>query len=120
MNGSVTSRFGKQYHPVFKSLQLPPNNGITIAVAPDTEVAAVFDGVVSQVSILPGYHQCILVQHGTYFTFYCKLKQVSVKAGQNIKAGDKLGVLDVVENASVLHFQIWKGTEKQNPEKWLR
>ena len=65
VTGSITSRFGKQYHPVFKSLQLPPNNGITIAVAPDTEVTAVFDGVVSQVSILPGYHQCILVQHGS-------------------------------------------------------
>ncbi|MBP5210301.1 MAG: peptidoglycan DD-metalloendopeptidase family protein [Bacteroidales bacterium] len=120
VQGVITEQFGDHYHPVYKNIKLPTNNGISITTTKNAEVRCVFDGIVKQVLLMPGYNQCILVQHGTYFTFYCKLKQVSVKAGQNIKAGDKLGVLDVVENASVLHFQIWKGTEKQNPEKWLR
>ena len=120
VNGSVTSRFGKQYHPVFKSLQLPPNNGITIAVAPEAEVAAVFDGVVSQVSILPGYHQCILVQHGNYFTLYCKLGDIAVKAGDKVKTGQRLGTVETVQGETQLHFQIWAGREPQNPETWLR
>ena len=121
VNGSVTSRFGKQYHPVFKSLQLPPNNGITIAVAPDTEVAAVFDGVVSQVSILPGYHQCILVQHGGYFTLYSKIKNVFVKQGDTVTTGQKLGTVDTIGGETTFHFEIWnEKTTPQNPETWLR
>ncbi|MBQ7222264.1 MAG: peptidoglycan DD-metalloendopeptidase family protein [Bacteroidales bacterium] len=120
VQGVITEQFGDHYHPVYKNIKLPTNNGVSITTTKNAEVKCVFDGVVKQVLLMPGYNQCILVQHGTYFTFYCKLKQVSVKAGQNVKAGQKLGVLDVVENASVLHFQIWKGTEKQNPEKWLR
>ena len=121
VTGSITSRFGKQFHPVFKSLQLPPNNGITIAVAPDTEVAAVFDGVVSQVSILPGYHQCILVQHGGYFTLYSKIKNVFVKQGDKVTTGQKLGTVDTIGGETTFHFEIWnEKTTPQNPEVWLR
>ncbi|MBR6280493.1 MAG: peptidoglycan DD-metalloendopeptidase family protein [Bacteroidales bacterium] len=121
VNGSVTSRFGKQYHPVFKSLQLPPNNGITIAVAPEAEVAAVFDGVVSQVSILPGYHQCILVQHGGYFTLYSKIKTAFVKQGDKVTTGQKLGTVDTIGGETTFHFEIWnEKTTPQNPETWLR
>ena len=78
VDGTIVAHFGKQYHSVFKSLSLPQNNGITIAVPVDTDVQAVFDGTVAQISILPGYHQCILVQHGNYFTLYSKIKKVEI------------------------------------------
>ena len=121
VTGSITSRFGKQYHPVFKSLQLPPNNGITIAVSPEAEVTAVFDGVVSQVSILPGYHQCILVQHGGYFTLYSKIKTAFVKQGDKVTTGQKLGTVDTIGGETTFHFEIWnEKTTPQNPETWLR
>ena len=121
VTGSITSRFGKQYHPVFKSLQLPPNNGITIAVSPEAEVTAVFDGVVSQVSILPGYHQCILVQHGGYFTLYSKIKTAFVKQGDKVTTGQKLGTVDTIGGETTFHFEIWnEKTTPQNPEVWLR
>ena len=72
-DGPVVSRFGKHYHPVYKNLELPPNNGVDIALAKGEHVKAVFDGVVSQVLVMPGYNQCVLVQHGNYFTLYCKM-----------------------------------------------
>ena len=82
VNGSIVGKFGKQFHPVFKNLQLPANNGVDIAVAKGADVKAVFDGVVKQVFVMPGYNQCVLVQHGkNYFTFYCKLGSAKVKAG---------------------------------------
>ena len=54
VEGALTGRFGKQYHSVFKNLQLPANNGVNVAVAPDASVKAVFNGTVAQITVLPG------------------------------------------------------------------
>lgn len=119
-DGPVVGRFGKHFHPVFKNLELPPNNGIDVAVAKGVDVKAVFKGVVKQVLVMPGYNQCVLIQHGNYFTFYCKLKSVNVKAGQKVKTGDVIGNIDTINGDTQLHFEVWKGTKPQNPESWLR
>ena len=118
--GVITERFGVHNHPVYKNLKLPDNPGVTFSTTKGADVFAVFGGVVSRVFVMPGYNQCVLVQHGEYFTLYCKLSKVSVKAGQKVATGDKLGTLDIDGNASSLHFQLWKGTDKQDPERWLR
>lgn len=120
VQGVITGKFGNHNHPVYKNIQLPTNNGVDITAARSATVRCVFDGTVKQVLVMPGYSQCVLVQHGTYYTFYCRLGKVSVKAGQKVNAGDSLGTLDVTDGSSVLHFQIWKGTDKQNPESWMR
>lgn len=119
-DGPVMSRFGKQYHPVYKNLELPPNNGVDIALAKGTDVKAVFDGVVTQVFVMPGYNQCVLVQHGNYFTLYCKMKGLSVKAGDKVRIGQTLGTIDTINGQTQLHFEVWKGKDPQNPENWLR
>lgn len=119
-DGPVVDRFGQKYHPVYKNLKLPPNNGVDIALSKGTKVRAVFDGVVKQIVVMPGYNKCILVQHGNYFTFYCKLGSTSVKAGDKIKTGDLLGTVDMINGQVLLHFQVWQGNKPQNPEHWLR
>ena len=119
-DGPVVGRFGKHFHPVFKNLELPPNNGVDVAVSKGADVKAVFKGVVKQVLVMPGYNQCVLIQHGNYFTFYCKLKSVNVKAGQKVKTGDVIGNIDTINGDTQLHFEVWKGTKPQNPESWLR
>lgn len=119
-DGPVVDKFGQKYHPVYKNLKLPPNNGVDIALAKGSKVRAVFDGVVKQIVVMPGYNKCILVQHGNYFTFYCKLGSTSVKAGDKIKTGDLLGTVDVINDQILLHFQVWQGNKPQNPEHWLR
>lgn len=119
-DGAVVDHFGQHYHPVFKSVKLPFNNGITISMAKGAAVQAVFDGVVKQIVVMPGYNKCVLVQHGNYFSFYCKLGSAVVKPGDKIKTGDIIGTVDTIDGATQLHFQIWKGTTPQDPEKWLR
>ena len=118
--GPLVGRFGKQYHPVYKSLELPQNNGIDIAVGKGEQVKAVFAGVVSKVFVMPGYNQCVLVQHGNYFTLYCKMKALSVKAGDKVSIGQDLGTIDTINGQTQLHFEVWKGSAPQNPEQWLR
>lgn len=121
VNGSIVGKFGKQFHPVFKNLQLPANNGVDISVERGAEVKAVFDGVVKQVFVMPGYNQCVLVQHGkSYFTFYCKLGSAKVKADSKVSTGDVIGTVETQSGANSFHFELWKDNVPQNPETWIR
>lgn len=119
-DGPVVDHFGQRFHPVYTNLKLPFNNGVTIALAAGTEIKAVFDGDVKQIVVMPGYNKCVLVQHGNYFSFYCKLGTVSVKAGDKVKTGQVVGTVDTIGGETQLHFQIWSGRNPQNPEIWLR
>lgn len=118
--GVVFEKFGQHYHPLFKGVKMPFNNGINISTSAGSQVECVFNGVVKQVIAIPGYNQCVLVQHGSYFTFYCKLANVTVKAGDKVATGQTIGTLSSSENTSTLHFELWHNTTKQDPELWLR
>ena len=120
VEGTVIESYGQHYHPVYKNVKLPFNNGVTLAVSRGAQAHAVFDGTVAQVVVIPGYNQCVLVQHGAYFTFYCKLKSVSVKAGEKVKTGQVLGTVDTLSGEDQFHFQLWQERTPQNPENWLR
>ena len=119
-SGVVVEQFGEHPHPTLKNVKLPFNNGINISARPGSTVKVVFDGVVKQVIAVPGYNQCVLVQHGQYFTFYCKLAKVSVKVGDKLPTGATIGTLETGSGTAMLHFELWNGTTKQNPEHWLK
>ena len=120
VDGVVTETFGKHYHPVYKNVELPFNNGLNISTGKDSAIKAIFDGTVTNVVMIPGYNQCVLVQHGGYFTFYCKLASVNVKAGQKVKTGEVLGRVDTRAGETQLHFELWEGKTPRNPELWLK
>ena len=120
VEGTVIESYGQHYHPVYKNVKLPFNNGVTLAVSRGAEAHAVFNGTVTTVVVIPGYSQCVMIQHGSYFTFYCKLKTVSVKVGDTVKTGQVIGTVDTVAGEDQFHFQLWKERDPQNPENWLR
>lgn len=118
--GPVVNRFGKQYHPVYRNLELPPNNGVDVALDAGTAVQSVFDGVVTQILVMPGYNHCVMVKHGNYFTLYCNMKGLLVKEGDKVKTGQQLGTIDTINGQTQLHFELWKSDKPQDPENWLR
>lgn len=118
VDGVVVERFGEHAHPVMKKVKVK-SKGVNIAVEAGAPVYAIFEGTVCNVVIMPGYNQCVLVQHGEYYSFYCGLKDVGVKAGQKIPSGKELGHVDTINGETQLHFQIWKSSTVQNPESWL-
>ena len=120
VEGVVTDRFGKHQHPVYKNVELPQNNGVTLTVRRGATAMAVFNGKVTQIFVLPGYNQCVLVSHGSYYTLYTKLKTVSVKVGDKVTTGQAVGVVDTIGGEDLFHFELWNGNEPQNPENWLR
>lgn len=119
-DGPVVGKYGQHYHPVYKNLKLPMNHGIDIALAKGTKVLSVFDGVVADIAVMTGYNQCVIVQHGNYFTFYSKIKNVKLKKGDKVKIGQVIGEVDTIDGQTQLNFQLWKGVSSENPENWLK
>lgn len=119
VEGAVVGRFGSHKHPVY-NIVMPQNNGFDLAVSKGEEAKTVFDGVVRQVMVLPGYNQCVMIDHGDYFTLYCKLRNVKVKADDKVKTGDVLGTVDTINGQTQLHFELWQGKKALNPETWLK
>jgi murein hydrolase activator len=89
----------------------------------NAEVKAVFDGVVKAITPIPepGDLKAVIMQHGEYFTVYSRLKEVNVKTGQQLRASEAVGMVYTDGNGvSMLQFQIWRNSQKLNPEAWLQ
>jgi murein hydrolase activator len=117
--GFVTKKFGTHPHPTLKGIT-EDNDGVDIQTTPNSSVRAVFDGEVTKIFTLPGYGGTIVVKHGEYYTMYSKLKVVSVKSGDKVKAKQVLGqVYTNKEGVAEVHFETWKGLQPMNPSSWL-
>jgi septal ring factor EnvC (AmiA/AmiB activator) len=117
--GVVVDKFGEHSHPVFKGIQIN-NNGIDISTEKGSKAMAVFNGTVVKIFPVAGFNNCVLVQHGGYYSLYCKLGAVQVKKDDKINVGQEIGnIITTDEGITLLHFELWKGTQKLNPELWL-
>jgi hypothetical protein len=67
------------------------------------------------------HDQAVIMRHGEYLTVYANLENIEVKMGDKVSVKQPLGtvVTDREENRTVLHFELWKGAEKQNPANWI-
>jgi murein hydrolase activator len=118
-SGFITKRFGTHPHPTLKGIT-EDNDGVDIQTSPNASVRAVFDGVVTKIFTLPGYGGTIVVRHGEYYTMYSKLKVISVKSGETIKAKQVLGqVYTNKAGVAEVHFETWKGLQPMDPSIWL-
>ena len=120
-NGTISAKFGANKHPVLHEVTVN-NNGINILTTKGVDATAIFDGSVVAVIVLPsGGKSAVLVQHGAYFTMYSNLSTVKVKKGQKVKIGQKLGTIKTEDDGRTeIHFELWKGGEKQNPALWIK
>lgn len=117
---SIVGRFGTQQNSRWRVTT--NSNGIDIQARAGAQARAVFGGEVSRVVAFPGFNNCIIIRHGGYYSFYGNIQQIFVKQGQKISAGQALGSVytDSDTGNSQLHFQLWQGTTKLNPEPWLQ
>ncbi|MEZ4789720.1 MAG: peptidoglycan DD-metalloendopeptidase family protein [Flavobacteriales bacterium] len=120
--GVITSRFGKQPHPVLPGIVIE-NNGIDITTEKNASVRALFRGEVSSVIVIPGAGKAVILSHGIYRTVYSNLREVSVAKGQKVDTKQNVGTVLTDENGSVAHVELWKitaeGLVKVDPGPWL-
>ena len=119
-NGVVAQRFGSQQDKDLKIVTT--NNGIDISVPDNTQVRAVSGGKVAQIAFVPTFGNIVIIRHpNSYLTVYANLGQLHVAKNDLIKSQQLVGLsARSQEGRSVVHFEIWKGRVKQNPENWLR
>jgi len=81
----------------------------------------VFKGKVLAIQELDNGIKAVYLLHGNYITLYNNLDQVFVKKGENVSLKEKLGRIhtNAVTGKTILWFQIWKDTHRQNPELWI-
>ncbi len=116
--GTVVAHFGNHVHPVLKTIT--QNTGIDISIKSGAPVKSVADGEVAMIHWLPSYGNLVILRHpGGYHTVYAHLSDISVAEGQKVKDGDVIAKSGDSVAGSVLHFEVWKEKEKQNPEIWL-
>ena len=99
------------------------NDGINIAAPRGSAVAAAADGTVAYVGdALAGYGNLVLLRHDNgMVTAYAHLDRVTVSKGMRVRQGQAIGTVGstgTVANAQ-LHFEIRKGIETLDPQRYL-
>ena len=99
---------GKKIHPFFKTMEL--HNGVDLLAALGTEVIAVANGVVSDISRSDrGTGNQVIIEHwGGYTTVYSHLGDVMVRKSQQVKQGSIIGRVgnSGLSFAPHLHFEV--------------
>lgn len=113
---TITSGFGRRYHPILKTLRA--HTGVDITAPKGTPVYATADGTVSGENPGSGYGIAVLINHGySYQTLYAHLSKKAVKPGQKVKRGQLIGYVGStgMSSGSHLHYEVIKNGTPVNP-----
>ncbi|MCL2207830.1 MAG: peptidoglycan DD-metalloendopeptidase family protein [Fibromonadales bacterium] len=121
LSGQIISDYG--YH-VNKVLNIKIMHlGTEIRGQKGDGVKAAAAGTVVMITDLPGHGPSVILDHkGTYYSVYGHLATIKVKEGDAVKNCQEIGSVGNAEstNGYKLFFQVYKGTQTQDPMKWLR
>lgn len=118
-NFVLLHKFGNYHHSVLNNI-IVKNDGVELGAKPGSNVYAIYKGLVVNIIAIPGVGQSIIIRHGDYYSVYSKLGNVYVKKGQTVSRGQRIAQLRTNQKLEKMSFQIWKGKEKLNPQKWLK
>lgn len=117
--GKVVGKFGRQPHPVLPNI-IENHAGVMIATSGGSKARAVYKGKIQSIMSVQGGNKAIIISHGSFFTVYNNLSSVSVSKGQEVSTKQNIGTIYTdSDNNTIIDFQVWKGTSKQNPAIWL-
>jgi septal ring factor EnvC (AmiA/AmiB activator) len=120
INALVVRRFGRIPHETLKGITIQ-SNGIHIATNKNATAKAIFEGSVLAIQVTSEGLKTVMVQHGNYITLYSNLETVNIQKGDKVVLNQNLGKIhtDKVTGKTILKFQIWRDTQKENPKSWL-
>lgn len=113
----VSSPFNpRRLHPVTR--KIAPHNGVDFAVSRGTPVLSVGEGEVVIAKYSGSAGNFIAIRHGRqYTTKYMHLDKILVKAGQQVKKGDKIGLSGNTGRSTGphLHYELHIDGKPVNP-----
>lgn len=117
--GKITSEFGWRIHPIYgKNLF---HTGIDISVPTGTPVFASRSGVVKYAGWMSGYGNLIIIDHGSFETYYAHLSKINVYVGLQVEKGDFIARSGSTGTSTGpnLHFEVRKYGETNDPVAYL-
>lgn len=116
VQGRIVSGFG----PKDNGLR---NDGINIAAPRSSPVVAAEGGTVAYAgNDIPGYGNVVLIRHADgYMTTYAHLERIYAQRDGVVGKGEMIGTVGISGGLTSpqLHFEVRKGAEALNPEKFL-
>ncbi|MDR2478152.1 MAG: M23 family metallopeptidase [Treponema sp.] len=112
----VTSPFGWRISPITGERHY--HAALDLAGATGTTVKAAMDGTVSTVGVNPTFGKFIILSHdGGYQTMYAHLSAASVRQGDRVSQGGKIGEVGAtgLSTGPHLHFAVYKNGRAVNP-----
>ena len=118
--GLVVEQFGVHKHSVERKVQIE-NNGIDILVSGQEAIYSIANGNVKAILEVPGLHSSIIIDHGKFHSVYSNISDVLVRTGETVGEGMIIGRISASpDGLSKLHFELWEGLKKRNPEEYLK
>jgi len=120
VSGTVTSRFGNRTDPFHGSHQ--HHDGIDFAAPEGTPIQAAQSGKVTFAGKRGSYGNLIVIDHGNGVqTRYAHCKDLGVKVGQKLSAGENIGTVGSTGRSTGphLHFEVREGGRKLDPETFF-
>jgi len=117
--GFVSRRYGKQPHPVVRSLTID-SNGLRLQSPSGAKVRAIFEGEVIRITKSKYGILAVHIRHGNYTSIYDNLKLVSVEKGDRVKTKDRIGEIFTSNSGETeLKFVLMQDTETVDPAQWI-
>jgi murein DD-endopeptidase MepM/ murein hydrolase activator NlpD len=118
--GRLTSRYGYRTHPIYGDRRF--HAGIDIGGGLGARVSAADPGIVTYAGYAGGYGTLVVVSHRTVggrdlSTAYAHMGDLTVREGQAVSRGDKLGEIGNEGNSTGphLHFEVRLGGDPVDP-----
>ncbi|OGH55693.1 MAG: hypothetical protein A3G34_01325 [Candidatus Lindowbacteria bacterium RIFCSPLOWO2_12_FULL_62_27] len=113
--------FGKNFDESIGAWRM--NKGIDILTETNQSVRAVSKGEVVFADFMGRMGNLVILSHGgDYFTLYAHLSEIGVTLSSVLEQGAPLGRAGntgLLEETAVLHFEIRRGSQAIDPEKWM-
>lgn len=119
VRGSIGA-FGRRVHPIYRSIRM--HEGIDFAGKIGTPIYATGNGIVVKPKNESGYGRQIMIDHGFgYKTRYAHLNSISVKPGDYVKRGQKIGELGNSGRSTGphLHYEVILRGKPVNPINYI-
>lgn len=98
------------------------NDGVNIKAPKGAPVSAAENGVVVYADTMKGYGNMVLIRHADrWMTAYAHLDAIQVARGATVRRGQTVGTVGTSGSVGdpQLHFEIRRGTDALNPEKYM-
>lgn len=114
--GNITSNFGYRVSPITNEYSL--HSGLDIAAPENTEIFAVYDGIVIKAEYNKINGNYVVIKHSEHLkTTYNHCNKLLVNEGEKVKKGEKIALVGATGYATGnhLHFEVLLNGKYLNP-----